>query len=287
MVIQMSISEASVNKVAVITGAASGIGLGLARACVDDGLRVLVADLDTARLGTAADELRAGVAGSDVVEQPCDVRKLDDLAVLRQRALELFGRVDLVCLNAGIGLAKPITECTEADWSLLFDVNVTGVINGIRTFLPTMIEQGFGHLSATASLSGLIADPDLVIYNSTKFAVVGLMESLALELRREHPALGTSVLCPGPVATDLIATSAKLLADVGSTFPSEGDDVASYLARGLHPDAVGRMAIDGISAGDFWLLPHPDLTFELLDQRNGAMRAKRLSEPEMMWTQQS
>lgn len=297
MVIQMS-SQKPVTKVAVITGAASGIGLGLARACVDDGLHVVIADLDAGRLGDAADNLRASAqeradtADSDgnstvVLAQPCDVRKLGDLVALRERAMESFSRVDLACFNAGVGLAKPIAECTEADWSLLFGVNAAGVANGIQAFLPTMIEQGFGHLSATASLSGLIADPDLVIYNGTKFAVVGLLESLALELRRDHPAVGASVLCPGPVATDLVASSAKLLADAGSSFPSDGDEVASYLARGLHPDAVGRLAIDGINAGDFWLLPHPDLTFELVDQRNEAMRSRQLCEPDMVWTQQS
>ena len=269
-------------KVAVITGAAGGIGLGLARACVERGMGVALADLDAARVAEAAQELRA--AGADVTAHGCDVRELAQVEALREAALAHHGRLDLICNNAGLGLARPITECTGADWQLLFDVNVTGVSNGIRTFLPHLVEQGSGHLSATASLSGLTGDPDLVIYNGTKFAVVGMMEGLALELGRDHPGVSASVLCPGPVATDLITTSGQALTAAGST-PADDDDVAGYLARGAHPDEVGQVAIDGIAAGRFWLLSHPELTFDILDPRHRAMREGQLQQPDD-WTTQ-
>lgn len=276
----MTTSSTSADRVAVITGAAGGIGLGLARACVADGMRVAIADLDAARAGEAAKALRA--AGANAEAWACDVRHPAEVDRLRDLVLEKFDRVDLVCLNAGLGLVKPVAECTEVDWKLLFDVNVNGVINGIRSFLPTLIAQGSGHLSATASLSGLVADPGLAIYNGTKFAVVGIMESLGMELRQDHQRIGVSVLCPGPVATDIVANSNKSLADEGTAMTG-GEDVADYLARGLSPDTVGRLAIDGIKAGDFWLLPHPELTLGLLEERVAALRLRRLYAPDQDW----
>lgn len=269
------------DRVAVITGAASGIGLGMAKAALDHGMRVVLADLDSARVTEAASVLRD--AGGNVISQGCDVRDLSQVEALRDLTLAEMGQIDLVCNNAGIGLAQPIAQCTAADWQLLFDVNVTGVTNGIQTFLPQLTEQGHGHINATASLSGLVADPDLVIYNGTKFAVVGLMEGLALELHRDHPGVSASVLCPGPVATDLIATSGKALADVGSSQNTD-HEVVEYLAAGMAPDDVGRLAVDGMLAGDFWLLSHPEMTFELMVPRFEAMQRGQLFVPDV-WTQ--
>ncbi len=264
-------------KTAVITGAASGIGAGLARACLDEAMNVVVSDADGARLSETAGALRAG--GGTVADHTCDVRDRAQVEDLRDIALHRFGRVDLVCNNAGIGLARPAVDCGDADWQLLFDVNVNGVVNGLRTFLPVMIEQGAGHLNATASLSGLVGDPGLMIYNGTKFAVVGMMESLAIEMQRDHPGVSCSVLCPGPVATDLMATSGKQLADAGSEPAGATEhtaEIAAYLASGLHPDEVGAMAMAGIEAGHFWLLPHAELTWELMDPRYAAMKHRRL-----------
>lgn len=272
-------------RTAVVTGAAGGIGLGIAKAALDRGMQVMIADLDGAR----AEEQAAALAGDGgrIEARGCDVRDLGAVEALRDDALRTFGRVDLVANNAGVGLARPLEECRPADWDLLLDVNVRGVTNGVRAFLPHFIEQGSGHVNATASLSGLVADPDLAVYNLTKFAVVGLLEALALEMRRDHPGVTASVLCPGPVATDLMDTSAKVLADAGSGSDDHNEAVGEYLARGMHPDDVGRLAVDGIAAGRFWLLPHPDLTFELLEARMAGMRdGGRLADIAEEWTDQ-
>ena len=271
-------------KVAVITGAAGGIGLGMARAAIAHGMRVTISDVDGARAEETASALSTN--GATVTAHPCDVRDLAQVERLRDAAIADHGRVDLVCNNAGIGLARPLVDCTEADWRLLLDVNLTGVINGVRAFLPTFVEQGSGHLSATASLSGLMGDPDLAVYNATKFAVVGLMEATAQEMLRDHPGVTASVLCPGPVATDLIGSSAKQLADGGSSSSELDEAVGEYLARGLHPDEVGRVAIDGIAEGRFWLISHPDLTFDLLDERHAAMKRGELAAPDDEWVDQ-
>lgn len=273
------------SKTAVVTGAAGGIGLGIARACLDNGMRVVISDVDAARLAETAADLRA--SGGEVADQACDVRQLGDVQQLRDVALEAFGQVDLVCNNAGVGLVRPVLECTDGDWDLLFDVNVKGVINGIRTFAPLLVEQGSGHISATSSLSGLLADPGLVVYNGSKFAVVGLMESLALELRAES-SVTCSVLCPGPVATDLMATSDKHLLDAGSRdqlSQPDADVLAGYLAAGMHPDEVGRFAINGIKDGDFWLVTHPDYTFSLMDPRYEAMKRRKLYVAPLEWAE--
>ena len=264
------------DKVAVITGAAGGIGLGLVRACLAEGMSVTMSDVDGARLAETADDLLA--AGASVMAHSCDVRELRQVEELRDAAARQFGSVDLICNNAGVALARTVPECGDTEWSLHFDVNIRGVANGIQAFLPLMIEQGSGHICATSSLSGLKGNFDLVIYSGTKFAVVGIMESLAVEMRRDHPGISCSVLCPGPVATDLMATSSKHLAGTGAE-PVDSErsvEVASYLASGLHPDEVGRIAVDGIKAGHFWLLPHPKLTFEVLDRRHQAMQRRVL-----------
>ena len=271
------------DKVAVITGAAGGIGLGLVRACLAEGMSVTMSDVDGARLAATADDLLA--AGASVMAHFCDVRELHQVEELRDAAVRQFGSVDLICNNAGVALARTVPECGDTEWSLHFDVNIRGVANGIQAFLPLMIEQSSGHICSTASLSGLKGNLDLVIYSGTKFAVVGIMESLAVEMRRDHPGISCSVLCPGPVATDLMATSSKHLAGTGAepVDSKRSVEVASYLASGLHPDEVGRIAVDGIQAGHFWLLPHPKLTFEVLDRRHQAMQ-RRVLPVDQDWT---
>lgn len=273
------------DKVAVITGAAGGIGLGITRACIDEGMHVVISDVDAARLDETVSELQK--AGGSVIGHACDVRSRTEVEGLRDAALGAFGRVDLVCNNAGIGLTRAVVDTTDADWDLLFDVNVRGVVNGIRTFLPLFIEQGGGHINATSSLSGLVGDPGLATYNGTKFAVAGMMEALALEVHHDQPDVTCSVLCPGPVATDLIASSGKQLADAGSAdllSTESGQEIADYLAAGLDPDDVGRIAVDGIKAGRFWLLTHPEYTFEIMNPRYEAMKLGQLHVPPL-WTE--
>lgn len=246
---------------AVITGSAGGIGLGLAKACLARGMRVVLSDLADDRLAATVKALTED--GAPVVGRAADIREPTDLDDLRELALSTFGRVDLVCNNAGIGFTKPLIECVAADWQIVLDVNVRGVANGIHAFLPLMLEQDSGHISATASLSGIIGDPELGIYNASKFAVVGLMESLAHDLH--ETGVSASVLCPGPVATDLIHTSAD------QTGVGANEDVHDYLNRGLPPDEVGELAIQGIAEGRHWLFPHQALTERLMRGRIESM----------------
>ena len=262
---------------AVITGSAGGIGLGLAKACLARGMRVVLSDLDDDRLADTVESLRAD--GAPVAGLAADVRKPADLEALRDLALREFGGVDLLCNNAGLGFTKPLVDCEPGDWQVVLDVNVRGVANGIHAFLPLMLELDRGHISATASLSGLLGDPELGVYNASKFAVVGLMEGLAHDVA--STGLSASVLCPGPVATDLILTSAA------QTGVGANADVHDYLNRGMRPDDVGEVAIAGIEAGRFWLLSHQELTERLLAGRMDAMLTDgRLYVDPLDWTDQ-
>ncbi len=282
-------------KTAVITGSAGGIGLGIARACFAEGMNVMLSDLDGERCAATANALAAaggspGAQGGAIAHRPCDVRSRSSVDELRDAAFSAFGQVDLVSNNAGIGLTRPFLDTTEADWSLLMDVNVHGVVNGLHSFLPLFVEQGGGHVTATASLSGIVADPDLSTYNATKFAVVGMMQSLAHELARDHPGVGASVLCPGPVATDLMASSEANLVAAGAASTASDErsqDVAAYLAAGTHPDEVGRIAVDGIKTGRFWLLSHPELTIALANGVVTDMATGALFASDEDWTDQS
>jgi len=266
-------------KTAVITGAASGIGLGLARACIARDMSVVLSDVNESLLAETVSALVAD--GAKATGVPCDVRSRSDVEALRDAALDAYGSVQLICNNAGVGFTKPMIETQPKDWDLVLDINVRGVVNGVDVFLPIFLEQNDGHVSATSSLSGLVADPGLSLYNASKFAVAGMIESLGLELLERDTGVAASVLCPGPVATALATTSA---ATTGSQIEA---DVADYLDRGMNPDDVGEMAIAQIIEGRFWLLPHEELAFELIDGRMAAMKdGGQLFEPETAWTDQ-
>jgi len=267
------------NGTAVITGGASGIGLGLARACLSRGLAVVLSDVNEQQLAKTADSLRN--AGGQVIDVVGDVRSAESVAELRDAAVSFAGDIALVCNNAGVGFAKPVADTPLSEWELVLDINIRGVVNGLNAFLPVLLEQGTGHISATSSLSGWVADPSLSAYVASKFAVAGMMESLGLELLEQDTNVSASVLCPGPVATSLAATSA---ATTGSHI---GEDAADYLARGLSPDDVGEMALSQIEEGRFWLITHPELINELIDGRVAAMKdGGQLFQPDAAWTDQ-
>lgn len=196
-------------QVAVITGGASGIGFGLAEALAKRGVRLVLADVREDALLQAADELRA--EGAEVVIVATDVSDATSVDRLAHRTLELFGRVDLLCNNAGlVSPSGPLWEQETRTWERMIAVKVMGVVHGVRAFVPFMIEQGNGHVLNTASSGGLAPLAHRTPYTTTMHAVVGLTETLDIELRQEGPNLGATVLCPGLVDTPLGTNSAAL-----------------------------------------------------------------------------
>lgn len=249
--------------VAVVTGSAGGLGLGIARAAADHGMAVVLSDIDQSRLTAATEDL--GAAGVTALSCPADVTDPASMRHLVECAVSEFGSVDLMCLNAGITpVATPIQDVTPDQWRMVMAVNFDGVVNGINAVLPIMERQGRGHISATASVNGLMADPSISAYNASKFAVVGLMESLLVDLRLARSLVTASVLCPGPIATDIIKRA------VGEDRGTREHEHA-LLRRGMAPDQAGKVAFEGMMDGRFWIFTHPVMADITLRRRFDAM----------------
>lgn len=192
------------DKVAVITGAASGIGYGLAEHAVKEGMKVVLADIEEPALKEAEQSLKA--SGADALAVPTDVSRLADIENLAQKTQARFGGVHLLCNNAGVqvesSIGQALWENTLADWQWLLDVNLWGVIYGIKVFMPIMLEQDTEcYIVNTSSMAGLIAEPELVIYAVTKAGIIKLSEGLYLQLKRRNSKVGVSVLCPAFVTS--------------------------------------------------------------------------------------
>jgi NAD(P)-dependent dehydrogenase (short-subunit alcohol dehydrogenase family) len=235
-------------RVAVVTGAASGIGLALCERFAAEGMRVVMADVDASALEEAAARIDAEVLPTTV-----DVRSWDAMDELAARSFEGFGAVHVLCNNAGVQLDRRVWETTRAEWEWLLGVNLGGVVHGLHAFLPRMIASGEpGHVVNTASVGGLLAFPKIAPYTCAKFGVVGLSEGLANDLRDEGLPIGVSVLCPGPVTSMLRENSALLRPGSGGPDPTLLDGVERMPAT----DVAG-MVVDAIRGGRFWILTHP------------------------------
>ena len=194
------------DKVAVVTGAASGIGRGLAGQCAKEGMKVVVADIEEARLKETEAALKD--SGADVLAVKTDVSKFKDIEALAQKTLDAFGGVHLLFNNAGVqaeaSARKPPWEYTLADWEWVMGVNLWGVIHGVKVFVPIMLDQKAAcHIVNTSSMAGLITEPQLVIYAVTKSGVIKISEAVYLQLQQRQAKLGISVLCPAFVTSDL------------------------------------------------------------------------------------
>jgi NADP-dependent 3-hydroxy acid dehydrogenase YdfG len=237
--------------VAVITGAASGIGRGLAEHAATLGMRLVLADRDAAGLQALCDELKArGVQAIACVTDVGDVKQVERL---RDRAVGHFGGVDLLFNNAGVMQTGFSWEITEAQWQRMLDVNLNGVINGIRTFVPLLLSQGrTAHVINTASLAGLVSSPLMAPYNVTKQAVVALSETLHYELAMIGAPVSVSVLCPGPVASEIMASN-QVVDTAGSDFSQLLD---STIRQGMTPAELAAQVFAAVAQKRFWILPH-------------------------------
>jgi len=261
-------------RTAFITGGANGIGLGIARAFAKEGAKLALADLDVEALARARDELAKITAVEIAV---LDVRDRVAYARAADAVEESLGPVSLLFNNAGVAGGAPIDRMTYELWDWGLGINLYGVINGVQTFLPRMVERGAGgHVFITSSGAGLAATGSGVLYHTAKFAVVGLAEALAPELASAN--IGVSVLCPGPVATDIVARTRKMqprvkLSDAqrqaGRALNARN---AVQLADGTSPDAVGEWVLAAVRKNqlyihtDAWVAPFVEArTKALLD----------------------
>jgi len=215
------------NKVAVITGAAGGIGRALAERSARAGMKVVLADIEEDALVRTEKEMRA--AGGTVLAVRTDVSKADDVQALARKTLDSFGAVHLLCNNAGVAVASKATwETTLEDWQWCLGVNLWGVIHGIRTFMPIMLKQNTeGHMVNTASVAGLVTFPYLAIYDATKHAVVAITESLHYELSLLGSKIKASVLCPGFIRTRIMDSYRNRPVEFGTQSAEEATTVPS------------------------------------------------------------
>jgi NAD(P)-dependent dehydrogenase (short-subunit alcohol dehydrogenase family) len=245
-------------KVAVVTGGASGIGRALAARFADEGMHVVIADIEAAPLAATADEL--GVFGVRT-----DVTEADSVAALADATLERFGAVHVVCNNAGVGGGGLIKDLTLKDWRWVIDVSLWGVIHGVHSFLPHLLQNADGgHIVNTASLAGLVAGPGIGPYNAAKYGVVAISETLAAELAAEGSQVGVSVLCPGFVRTNIFTSQRNRPAALRNDKPKTGARDANQqiadalLAQGIDPSIVAGKVFDAIRANRFWIITHPE-----------------------------
>ncbi|HZU76619.1 MAG TPA: SDR family NAD(P)-dependent oxidoreductase [Dehalococcoidia bacterium] len=258
-------------KVAVVTGAASGIGFALAERFAQAGMKVVLAGINMDNIDKAVEALRC--QGRDVLGVQTDVARPEAVDELAQRTLDAYGKVHIVCNNAGVATdnegrqavgehSHPMWEETAEDWRWAFDVNLFGVVNGIRTFVPILLRQGEeAHIVNSASITGLIYARRLPIYYTTKHAVVCLTEALYFQLAQQQAPIHVSVLCPANVATR-IASSARnrpgaRTATMAEEFERRDQAWADATRAGaLNPEAVAEAVLQGIQAEQFYILPH-------------------------------
>jgi NAD(P)-dependent dehydrogenase (short-subunit alcohol dehydrogenase family) len=242
-------------RVAVVTGGGSGIGAAMARAFAREGAKIVLADLDRDGMERVAGEIAAG--GGDALSVHTDVTSLESVEGLAKRTLDHYGAVHVVCNNAGVGVFGPLSDATHNDWQWVMNVNVWGVIHGIEVFLPRLLAQGQGgHIVNTASMAGLTGMPGLGVYCASKFAVVGLTESLHREV--SGSGIGASVLCPMIVNTQINASDRnrpKELRNDGpdGSSPAEGQFTAS---RVIEAPEVAERVVQAIRDKALYILTH-------------------------------
>ncbi len=248
-------------KVALVTGAASGIGRALAEHAARLGMQVVIADVDEE--GLAGTRRRLEAAGAPVLAVPTDVRHEDEVRALADAAEERFGLPHLLFNNAGVLTAGLSFECSAEEWEWVLDVNVMGVVHGVRTFVPRMLERGEpARVVNTASVGAFIVGPRVAPYVASKFAVAALSESLYYELRDLGAPVRVSVLCPGAVATGIGRSERVRPAEVRPGRRSAESEAyreafAAGIARGIDPRELAERAFAGIREDRFWILPDP------------------------------
>lgn len=258
-------------RTAFVTGGGQGIGLSIGRALADEGVNVVLADID-------ADALEAGRAElggrDDVATYTLDVRDRSRYAEVVADVEERIGPISILCNNAGVAAGWPLRNVTYELWDWALGINLIGVINGIQAVLPRMRARGESHIVNTASGAGLAFTNSGAVYHTTKYAVVGLSEALHAELGPQ--GIGVSVLCPGPVATNIIDNTNRARPPLGPGGPPDpvdrltDEELKASMARSTPPAAVGPMVVAAIKAGQLYI--HTDRYMaQLLVERNQAI----------------
>jgi NAD(P)-dependent dehydrogenase (short-subunit alcohol dehydrogenase family) len=247
-------------RVAVVTGAASGIGLALAERFAVEGMKVVMADVEADALAGAVAAVRSTARA--VLPVRVDVARAEDVERLAHETYAAFGAAHVVCNNAGVAVIGAVHEHSLADWQWVIGVNLWGVIHGVRAFLPRMLAGGDeGHIVNTASIAGLTTAPFMSVYDVTKHGVVALSESMYRELEATGAPIGVSVVCPGLINTNIMRSSRNRppeLADEGKAGPAAqafGQALGDRLTTGYPPSEVAEQVVRGIQERRFYVVP--------------------------------
>lgn len=244
-------------KVAFITGGASGIGLAMARAFGREGMSVMLADIEAAPLRQAVEELRASQVKVESVI--ADVTRRDSLRAAALEAVARFGKVHLVCNNAGVGAGGALGTVPERDWEWVVDVNLLGVVHGMEIFAPLIASHGEGgHFVNTASMAGFISPPGMEPYCATKYAVVGMSEGWAGQLAERN--IGVSILCPGFVKTRIHESRRNRLEAYGpdDRAAPPADAPPSPVLTGISTEPVAARVVEAVKANELYVFTHPE-----------------------------
>ena len=248
-------------KVAVITGGASGIGRAMAERFAEEGMRIVIADVETAALEKATSEMKA--EGAEITSVLCDVSKKEDVERLAAEAVNAYGTVHILCNNAGVGMTGFTWEIPLDDWEWVMGVNLWGVVYGIHYFMPIMLKNGDPcHIVNTASMAGLTNGPNMAPYYTTKNGVVSVSETLYKEIEMIQANVGVSVLCPGWVNTrihesDRNRPTGPVPVDEDNMVAQQYREmVEQFLKKGLTPQEVAQTTLEAIQNEKFYILPH-------------------------------
>lgn len=257
-------------KTAIVTGGAGGLGKAMAARFLAEGMSVVIADIEKSALDAAAEELSAGAA--EVLPVVTDVTDPSSVEALAEQATRRFGSYHVVCNNAGVGGHFGLSwELPVEEWRWILDVNVWGVIHGIRTFVPALVAQNEGHVVNTASLAGWQGPPAMAAYSASKHAVLAISESLRSELELSGTGVGVSALCPGMVNSGIMSSERNWPSRLGEMPSVRSTPLTSTIENLLRtgttegdvdPPAVAQVVVEGIQANRFILSTHPTQVVE-------------------------
>ena len=274
------------NRVAVVTGAASGIGKGMAENFIEAGMKVVLADVNDDKLQSTVKIFQN--SGADVLGVHTDVSKPSQVKKLADKTMDKFGAIHVLCNNAGVGFGgRHSWEIPFEAWNWVLGVNLMGVIHGLHYFLPIMLKQNTeAHIVNTSSIAGLLANALHIPYDVSKHAVVALTESLHHELQILGANIKVSVLCPGPVSTDIIHSSERNRPDDVAAPPELSEEEAvfrnayeTWIERGLDPNIVGRQVIEAIKEERLYIITTNNFDSNIKQRMKNILERKNLDLP--------
>jgi NAD(P)-dependent dehydrogenase (short-subunit alcohol dehydrogenase family) len=266
-------------KVAVVTGAASGIGLATAVQFAEAGMRVVLADIEQDALDKAVKSISD--KGQIAIGVQTDVSDWEQIQQLAEATMDEFGAVHVLHNNAGVVVAGTIEELSIEDWEWVLGVDLWSVIYGVKAFLPLIKQSGEGHIVNTASTAGIASANNIGPYNVAKFGVVAMTETLQLQLTSEKSLIGASVLCPGAVNTRIVESHrnrepAALKQPDTDTELQFRKDAGTMLTKGLDPQKVAEMVFNAIVTQEFWIITHPEWKEVMQNRIKGMVESNQL-----------